>query len=52
VSSYRLGVFEIVLPLRERQDDILVLVEAFLDKIERGVGGRPPGSRKTRGTGS
>jgi DNA-binding NtrC family response regulator len=36
---YRLGVFEIVLPpLRERQDDILVLAEAFLDKIGRGVG--------------
>ena len=36
---YRLGVFEIVLPpLRERPDDILVLAEAFLDEIGRGVG--------------
>jgi two-component system, NtrC family, response regulator AtoC len=41
---YRLGVFEIVLPpLRKRQDDILVLAEAFLDKIGLGVG--RPGRR-------
>jgi transcriptional regulator with PAS, ATPase and Fis domain len=51
---YRLGVFEIVLPpLRERPEDILVLAEAFLDEIGRGVGlSPPPGSPKTRGTGS
>jgi Nif-specific regulatory protein len=36
---YRLSVFEIHLPpLRERPDDILVLAEAFLDEIGRGVG--------------
>jgi two-component system NtrC family response regulator len=36
---YRLSVFEIHLPpLRERPEDILVLAEAFLDEIARGVG--------------
>jgi transcriptional regulator with GAF, ATPase, and Fis domain len=36
---YRLSVFEIRLPpLRERPDDIVVLAEAFLDEIGRGVG--------------
>ena len=36
---YRLNVFELVLPpLRERAEDILVLAEAFLEEIGRGVG--------------
>ena len=36
---YRLGVFEIHLPpLRERPEDILVLAEAFLEEIGRGIG--------------
>jgi DNA-binding NtrC family response regulator len=53
-SRLRLGLFEIVLPpLRERPEDILVLAEAFLDEIGRGVGRvRPPACRKTRVTGS
>jgi transcriptional regulator with GAF, ATPase, and Fis domain len=36
---YRLSVFEIPLPpLRDRLDDILVLAEAFLDEIGKGIG--------------
>jgi two-component system NtrC family response regulator len=36
---YRLSVFEIHLPpLRERPEDVLVLAEAFLEEIGRGVG--------------
>jgi transcriptional regulator with GAF, ATPase, and Fis domain len=36
---YRLSVFEITLPpLRERPEDILLLAEAFLEEIGRGVG--------------
>lgn len=40
---YRLNVFAISLPtLRQRRDDILILSEAFLSEIGRGLG-RPPG---------
>jgi transcriptional regulator with GAF, ATPase, and Fis domain len=40
---YRLNVFAIRLPsLRQRRDDILILSEAFLSEIGRGLG-RPPG---------
>jgi transcriptional regulator with PAS, ATPase and Fis domain len=48
---YRLHVFEVrIAPLRERQDDILPLAEAFLRDIARSSGGQParltPGARQ------
>ena len=51
---YRLNVFAVELPpLRQRKDDLPLLIQAFLDRIQRaqqqiGVGGRSGGHARTR----
>src|SRR5262249_37186903 len=48
---YRLNVIPVQLPaLRERKEDIPLLVQHFLDKLREERGGKPPGGRERRAT--